>query len=259
MFHRRGARPGERRSARRFARRAQVRFWVRGQSEPRNAFIHDISASGLFMVTPYPLPRGTEIKVEIADKGTTYTVEAVVARRAWIAPDLRKLGPTGMGARFMSPEELVLRLRERGAGRVAGAKQRENHVRIVLEDDESLLRTYARDLERGGLFIPMDDPPALNREIQVEFLLPGGDEVFTLPARVVQRIPAGQPGDALPPGMAVVFEDPQALLVRLRPYLEAPPPPAAGSAAEAGAQPALDPAADSAESAAGSPSAPGAS
>jgi Tfp pilus assembly protein PilZ len=221
MLHRQGGRPGERRTARRFARRAQVRFWVHGDDEPRNAFIHDISTSGLFISTPYPLPRGTEIRVEISDKGTTYTVEAVVARRVWVAPDLRKLGPTGMGARFLAPDELVQRLKQRDAGRVTAAKQREDHFLIVLEDDENLLRTYLHDLEMGGLFIPTEAPPALNREIQVEFQFPGGDEVFAFSARVVQRVPAGQTGNNLRAGMAVVFEDTASVLARLRPFLDA--------------------------------------
>src|SRR6187397_3218403 len=127
MLHRHGGRPGERRTARRFARRAEVRFWVHGDEHPRIAFINDISTTGLFIATAYPLPRGTEIRIEIHDDKAIYTVEAVVARRVWVAPDLRRLGPSGMGARFLSPVELVERLRARDAGRVAGSKQREDH------------------------------------------------------------------------------------------------------------------------------------
>jgi Tfp pilus assembly protein PilZ len=197
-----------------------VNFWVHGEEHPRTAFVHDISTTGVFVSTPYPLPRGTEIRIEIHDQGSTYTVEAVVSRRVWVAPDLRKLGPTGMGARFLAPDELVGRLRERGAGRVAGDKQHEDHFLIVLEDDQQLLRTYTRDLELGGLFIPSEVPPALNREIQIDFQLPGVTEVFACRARVVQRVPAGQDGGALQAGMAVAFDDPGAVLERLRPFLQ---------------------------------------
>jgi len=204
-----------------------VRFWVRGAGEPRHAFIHDVSSTGVFISTAYPLPRDTEIRIEIHDRDTMYTVEAVVARRVWVAPDLRKLGPTGMGARFLAPEELVARLRERGAGRVAGAKQHEDRFRIVLEDDRSMLQMYVRDLELGGLFIPTETPPALNRAITVDFVFPGSGEIFSVPARVVQRIPAGQNGNDLRAGAAVAFDDPAPLLERLRPFL-APPPSAPG-------------------------------
>jgi Tfp pilus assembly protein PilZ len=102
---------------------------------------------------------------------------------------------------------------------VAGAKQREDHFRIVLDDDQQLLRLYARDLQLGGLFIPTELPPPLNREIHVDFEFPSR-EVFGFAARVVQRVPAGQDGDALQAGVAVVFDDPSAVLARLRPFLE---------------------------------------
>ena len=189
MLHRKGSRPGERRTARRFARRAQVRFWVHGDEQPRTAFINDISTTGVFVTTAYPVPRGTEIRIEILDGTVSYTVEAVVARRVWMAPDLRRLGPSGMGARFLSPDELVERLRARDAGRVKGSKQRDDHYLIALDDDHALLQTYASDLEMGGLFIPTEAPPPLNREILVDFRFPDTDEVSTFPARVVQRVP----------------------------------------------------------------------
>jgi Tfp pilus assembly protein PilZ len=202
-----------------------VRFWVHGQDQPRRAYVHDISNSGVFVATPYPLPRGTEIRLEIEDTGASYVVEAVVARRVWVAPDLRRLGPTGMGARFLSPQELVERFRERGAGRVAGALQDNEHFLIALDDDRGLLQTYAGDLERGGLFIPTDVPPAVNRDVVLDFQFPGSDEVLSVVARVVQRIPAGQAGKALQAGMAVAIEEVAELLARLRPILAAAEPP----------------------------------
>lgn len=195
---------------------------MHGDEHPRAAFINDISTTGLFISTAYPLPRGTEIRVEIHDDDAIYTVEAVVTRRVWIAPDLRRLGPSGMGARFLSPQELVERLRARDAGRVAGAKQREDHYLIALDDDRELLRTYANDLELGGLFIPSEAPPPLNREIVVDFKFPGDDEISSFNARVVQRILPENAGESLRAGMAVVFEDPAALLARLRPFLTGP-------------------------------------
>jgi Tfp pilus assembly protein PilZ len=200
-------------------RRAEVRFWVHGDDTPRVAFINDISTTGLFITTAYPLPRGTEIRVEIHDEKAIYTVEAVVTRRVWVAPDLRRLGPSGMGARFMSPEELVERLRARDAGRVSGAKQREDHYLIVLDDDRELLKTYADDLELGGLFIPSEAPPALNRDIVVDFKFPDCDEVSSFKARVVQRIPPQNVGESLRAGMAVVFDQPNAVVARLKPFL----------------------------------------
>ena len=197
-----------------------MRFWVHGDEQPRTAFINDISTTGVFVTTAYPVPRGTEIRIEILDGTVSYTVEAVVARRVWMAPDLRRLGPSGMGARFLSPDELVERLRSRDTGRVQGSKQRDNHYLIALDDDRALLQTYASDLEMGGLFIPTESPPPLNREILVDFRFPDNDEVSTFAARVVQRVPPDQGGQTLRAGMAVVFENPGAVLNRLRPFLD---------------------------------------
>ena len=103
-------RPKERRSAGRFARRAQVRYWIKGNPKPQSAFVKDVSETGIFIATPYPLRRGTEIYLEVQWEGQLVAFEAVVARKVWIAPDLRKLGLTGMGAEFLSPEKLVARL-----------------------------------------------------------------------------------------------------------------------------------------------------
>ncbi|HEX2465363.1 MAG TPA: PilZ domain-containing protein [Thermoanaerobaculia bacterium] len=199
-----------------------MRFWVHGDDQPRTAFINDNSTTGVFVTTAYPVPRGTEIRIEILDGAVSYTVEAVVARRVWMAPDLRRLGPSGMGARFLSPDELVERLRARDSGRVNGSKQRDNHYLIALDDDRELLQIYASDLEMGGLFIPTESPPPLNREILVDFRFPDTNEVSTFAARVVQRVAPEQGGKTLRAGMAVVFDKPDAVLMRLRPFLDAP-------------------------------------
>ena len=107
-------------------------------------------------------------------------------------------------------------------GRVPGSKQPDNHYLIALDDDPALLQTYASDLEMGGLFIPTEAPPPLNREILVDFRFPDSDELSTFPARVVQRVPPEQGGQTLRAGMAVVFDNPEAVLARLRPFLRAP-------------------------------------
>ncbi len=61
----------------------------------------------------------------------------------------------------------------------------------------------------GGLFIPTEAPPPLNREILVDFRFPDSEEVSTFPARVVQRVPPDQGGQSLRAGMAVVFDNPE--------------------------------------------------
>ena len=216
-------RPHERRLSRRFARRAQVRYWIGDDPKARNAFINDVSATGVFIVTPYPVERGVTVRLEILDGDSALKFEAVVARRVWIAPDLRKLGPTGMGVRFLTPEELVDQLKTRGEGR-APSVSADGVFRIVLEDDKDLLEGYAREISQGGFYIPTDDPPALNTELVIEFVLPAGaeEEPLRADATVVQRVPPGQAAGGLPAGIAVAFDKGSELLHRLAPYLPMP-------------------------------------
>ena len=215
-------RPAERRRARRFAKRSRVRYWLGDDPKARNAFINDISASGVFIVTPYPVERGTELRLEIVEDDKVLKFEAVVARRVWVAPDLRKIGPTGMGVRFLTPDELVQRLKSRGAGRTPTPRREDGVFRLILEDDRDLLASYAKELSQGGLYIPTDEPPALNDEIVVEFVLPdGAGEPIRAQATVVQRIPPGQQAGGLPAGIAVIFDGAESLLHELGPHLVA--------------------------------------
>lgn len=211
-------RPEERRDARRFAKRSQVRYWIGDDPRARTGFINDISSTGVFVVTPYPLDRGTEIRLEILDGDSVLSFEAVVARRVWVAPDLRRIGPTGMGVRFLTPESLVERLKKRGGGRKP-LVERDGAMRLVIEDDRELLETYARELSQGGLYLPTDDPPRLNRQVVVEFVLPGDEPAVRAKATVVQRVPPGQNAGGLPAGIAVVFDDLPGLLERVGPHL----------------------------------------
>ena len=214
-------RTSERRVARRISRRSKVRYWVgRDDSRGRHGFTNDISSTGAFIVTPYPYRRGTEIRMEVVHGKNPLTFEAVVTRRVWVAPDLRRLGPSGMGVRFRTPEELVARLGEQGEEAKYGVVEEEGVYRIALDEDRVLLEVSASEIELGGFFIPTETPPPLNTEITLEFQPPDGTEPIRAAAVVVQRIPAGQtPGDQ-PAGIAVAVAEPEQVLDRLRPYLD---------------------------------------
>ena len=55
----------------------------------------------------------------------------------------------------------------------------------------------------------------------VDFKFPDHDEIASFKARVVQRIPPESVGESLRAGMAVVFDQPDAVLARLKPFLAA--------------------------------------
>ena len=216
-------RPSERRLARRFAKRSQVRYWIGDDSRARNAFCNDVSATGAFIVTPHPPVRGTELRLKIIDDSAVLDFHAVVARRAWVAPDLRRLGPTGMGVRFLTHDELIRRLTTSGEQREP-AMSEEGVYRLVLEDDKGLLERYAREIAQGGLLIPTDDLPPLNNSVVIQFVLPfGGDDSLRIDATVVQHIPPGQEAGGSPASIAVAFDKGSELLHRLADHLPLPP------------------------------------
>ncbi len=197
-----------------------MRYWIGNDPTPRAAYVHDISTTGVFIATPYPVTRGTGVRLEIRDGDTTIHFETVVARRVWVAPDLRLLGPTGMGVRFLSPEELVEQLRVRGRGGARKVNGEDGVFEIVLEDDKPLLAAYSKELEHGGFYIPTDSTPELNQEIVLEFRLPEpSGKSLRAKATVVQRVPPGQETGGLPAGIGVAFNEPEVVLAGLRPYL----------------------------------------
>ncbi|MND01200.1 hypothetical protein D3C83_200940 [compost metagenome] len=53
----------------------------------------------------------------------------------------------------------------------------------------------------------------------VDFKFPDSEEISSFKARVVQRIPPQTVGQSLRAGMAVVFDQPDAVLARLKPFL----------------------------------------
>ena len=213
-------RPEERRGSRRFARRSQVRYRIKGKGGFRSGFVKDISSTGLFIASAVPVVRGTEIEVEVVqDDGTTLQFEAVVARKVWRAPDLRLLGPSGFGARFMTPEELVDRLRGDCAASEPTMPDEDGMFRVVLDDPPGHLARQIGDLEQGGLFVSTDEPPALNADVVIELVHgDGAGSRVRAQGRVVQRVRPGQ-GGTIAAGMAVHLADAPAVLEKLRPYL----------------------------------------
>ena len=97
----------ERRAAGRESRRLPVSYRIKGQQARHTGFLRNISTSGVFIGTPRPLPRGTEIGVLVENDGVTLEIEAIVARKVWLPPDLRLLGSPGFGARLLTPPEAI--------------------------------------------------------------------------------------------------------------------------------------------------------
>jgi len=207
----------ERRQARRKAHRVPVRFWPRGETgQPRRGFTTDLSTGGMHVATGSVCPSTTRLRIEVGAEGVGFVVEGVVAHSRRVAPELRKLGLSGMGVRFLSVDELVSEMLgaapgEDDAGEGPGAD--EGFYRLRFDSPEQFLRAVRNDVAHGGLFVPTREPARLESAVTIEVVPPvEGLRPVRLGARVVQRIEpaAGRESPNLLAGMGVQLDDPAA-------------------------------------------------
>ena len=99
-----------RRESVRRVRRLQVRFWLRGSDTAQSGYTNDISATGMFVVTASPLPKGSRLRLEVVDARHGFVVEAVVMHSHRVHREMLATGRSGMGVRFVAMEALVREL-----------------------------------------------------------------------------------------------------------------------------------------------------
>ncbi len=224
----------DRRENERVVRRVPVRFTVRGgTAEPLRGYTTNISAGGMFISTGRPSPSGTRLRVEIGDAARAFTVEGLVAHSRRTAPELRLLGVTGMGVRFLGVAELVSELlgedplgagRRQGPGPAPFAESAlgKGRYRLRFASREQFLRVYREDVVHGGLFVPTRQPAGMSEVITLEVLVPlEGYPAIELRARVVHRIPPEGTGSGpnLLSGMGLQLEDPAAARAAFEPVI----------------------------------------
>jgi hypothetical protein len=222
-------------------RRVPVRFWKRGEAEPRQGYITNVSPSGVFVHSGNPFPRGTRVRLEVLDPDVGFVVEGLVAHALKAPPTLQQVKPSGMGIRFLQVQELVSRLFRGGQEQPADAgveaetgpdaeAPHDGIYPLRFASPREFLETFRREVQWGGVFVPTRFPAAVNAAVTVEIHPPrppgppqpagDGGEVIRLPARVVQATSAeaadgdGEAGEA---GMGVVFTDLEAAIAALRP------------------------------------------
>lgn len=224
----------DRRREERRPRRFPVRFWDREDAdEPRRGYVTNISSGGAYVATGSPLTSRTRVRLEIGEAPDDFTIEGIVAHSKRLAPELRRIGLSGMGVRFFSVRELVGRLVGGGADGAETAARPgdrdaeeagEGVYRLRFESPDDFLRIARTDFVHGGLFVPTRHPAALDRRITVEVELPvPGMHSVRLPARVVQRIQPVSEGGASGrlAGMGVQLEDLEGARKAFLPALDA--------------------------------------
>lgn len=216
----------DRRQSPRKSQRIQVRIWARGHAgPPRRGFTTDLSSGGMHVLIATPYPSRTRLRIEVGGEARGFVVEGVVAHSHRVAPELRKVGLSGMGVRFLSVGELVTELQGGIVAADDGATgPQANLFRLRFESPEHFLHAVRNDLSHGGFFVPTPYPAPLERTIVIEVEPPApGLKPVRLPARVVHRIEPAPEGERpnLLAGMGVQLEDPVAAKKALAPAVEA--------------------------------------
>lgn len=209
-----------RRDNRRVPRRLQVQFWKRGEVQANSGYTINVSPTGMFIGTNTPLPSGTRIRVEVFDEEHGFVVEGMVAHAAKVSPLLHTLRPSGMGVRFLTGSELIAPLMraQHGASSSAEVEIMDGVCPVAFGSPDEFLEVWERDLRNGGLFIQTEHPAPLDLQLEVELVVPGAEgQALRFPARVVQRVPAGE---GSPAGMAVAFADPGSVVSTLQPLAQ---------------------------------------
>ncbi len=204
----------------------QVRFWKLGDGQALSGYSHNLSSTGMFIATSTPLPVGQRVRVELVDSRQGFMIEGVVAHAAKVAPALQSLRATGMGVRFLPPEELVERiLAKSGLPRAERPRAAppsphtppvaSGQFQVVFGSSAELQRVFDRDIRNGGLFVSTAEPPAIDQTVTVQLQLPGGP-CLDFPAQVVQRVAPSAHGEG---GVGVAFHDPSAVVAALAAHL----------------------------------------
>jgi hypothetical protein len=98
----------QRRRNRRWPRQLEVRFWKQGEpGAPSRGVSTNISRTGIFVRTNFVLPSGSRLRLEIGHHGRTIAVEGLVMRAIKSPAHLQTVMPSGMGVRWLQPEELL--------------------------------------------------------------------------------------------------------------------------------------------------------
>ena len=201
-------------------RRLRVSYRRHAQLEREYVgYTTNISASGMFLATRFSLPRGSRLRVEVSSGDSSFIAEAVVARVVRTMPMLQGVpgAPvSGMGLRFLKPQELIAELIPE-IGSTPNEERKpsaEGVYQVRFADREQLIGTYERDIKVGGLFVPTDHPGQLGERVTIQLIVNDSRiPPYRLHARVVQRfdpIAAGAQNAAennILAGMGVVIEE----------------------------------------------------
>ncbi len=170
-----------------------------------------LGEGGLFIATTEPLPKDSELELEIIPIGKGKFLK-LLGQVTW-----QKLqGPVdslGMGIRFVGLEEEqkqhIYALVDDALRQALLEKRRfpriDTRLGLAIEHEGELLQVVTQDLSMGGMFIVSDRPVAVGDEVEFELRLPGDMPKVRGKAEVVRTIDNARPGQS--EGFGVQFVD----------------------------------------------------
>ncbi len=143
--------------------RVATRFW-NDEIEAR-CYSSDLSASGVFLVTPEPLVVRTRLHLEFELSSGPFFAEGVVMRVVKASTTEQSVVRPGVGIRLIS---LLEEFHQTTADDTTAAQPLE----VDLTDSDVLLTTYVREIKRGGLFVLTQDLPEPHSTVNIRIKLP---------------------------------------------------------------------------------------
>ncbi|MBI3183593.1 MAG: PilZ domain-containing protein [Myxococcales bacterium] len=156
---------------RRYRRRFLVKF---GEKEPTSSgFTVDVSPGGAFISTPHLVPLDARVHVQLfLNPARSIYFEGQVCRHKVVPVTLRSVERGGFAVRFLSPAEAL--------SEATGPR-----LELHFQSAEELRAAHQRELRMGGAFIPTQQPPPRDTELQLDLYLDFAGQAFEVDATVV--------------------------------------------------------------------------
>lgn len=202
----------EKRTSKRHARRLKVRFGEKGSTPvfSHSGFTHDVSMTGLFVVTGQRPKLRTRMHLELTLPGERpLYLEGVVTRQVLVPPELRQVLSAGFGVRLLTGPELIGELVPAMNGMTAAVK--EEPFLLSFADAASWKAAVEKDFKRGGLFMWTRKTVVQNMIVTVAFDLMFLQHQLAFEARVVHA----NPGPDGRTGVGLMFVDAAAAVASL--------------------------------------------
>ncbi len=167
------ANPKERRISPRRRTHYKIRFW--NAALDATGFVTDVSDVGLFIETRKLPAVGTRLHLEVHLTEEPFLVEGEVARLQQVGNSVAGLRGNGIGVRLITwPEafELGRAGQPLRMAMAAGMGTQADPLRYDLRDPKTLASVFAKELCRGGLFVPTKVGLALGTRAHVLLVLP---------------------------------------------------------------------------------------